>query len=202
MKRVNILRDPPEKCQLNHGEDTLEKSRDSPRPVVGDVLCAESQPTTDQGSEVPQAVIDSGDPGTMLRMSDLSDKQRARRLSHRVAETHEETGSFVLWETHSSGLDGGGGNHDDATDGDWGLTAKPVAEERHNGKRRDGTNRVHSADTAQKLLRGGAHCGLPGIEELRSVHEGSTHYQLLSFRHVPDRKLTHRIRWWRNTRKE
>jgi len=135
------------------------------------VLGAEREPTADQGAQVPQAVVDSGDPGTMLRVRNLSDEKRAGELSERVAKTHEEAGALVLWLTHSRGLDCSGDNHDDAADGDWDLAAEFVAEEGHNGERGDGTDVVHGAEATKDSLRGVAHSVLPCVQDLGGVHE-------------------------------
>ena len=69
------------------------------------MLCAKSQPATDQGTQVPQAVVYGSDPGTVLRMRDLGNKHRAGELSQGVAQTHKETGALVLWSAHGGGLD-------------------------------------------------------------------------------------------------
>jgi hypothetical protein len=173
----NLLGNPEDEGELDDGEDTLDEGGDSPGPGVGNVLCTESQPTTDQGTKIPQAVVDCGNPGTMLRMSDLSNKHRAGELSHGVAETHEETGTLVLWAAHGGCLDGSGDDHDDTTGSDGCLTSEFVAEPRNNGKRNDGTDRVHGAETTQSVRRRVTHGLLPGVKELRSVHERSSHSQ-------------------------
>lgn len=143
------------------------------------MLCAKSQPTTDQGTKIPQAVVDGGDPGTMLRMRDFGDKHWAGELSHGVTETHEETGALILWAAHSGGLNGGGNDHDDATNSDGGFAPILIADKRYNGERNDGTDRVHGAETTQSVLRRVIHSHLPGVKDLRSVHERSSHSQSL-----------------------
>lgn len=169
----SLLRNPPDEHELDDGEDTLNEGGDSPGPGVGDVLCAESQPTADQGTQVPQAVVDGSDLGTMLRVRNLGDEHRAGELSQGVAETHEETGALVLRTAHRSSLDSRSDDHDNATNGDGCLATELIAEERHNGERRDGTDRVHGGETTQSLLRWVAHGILPGAQDLRSVHERS-----------------------------
>lgn len=173
----------------------MDEGRDSPGPGAIDVLCAKSQPTADQGTEIPQAVVDGGDPGTMLRMRDFSDEHRAGELSHGVAETHEETGALVLWAAHGRGLNGGGSDHDDATNSDGGFTPKPITEPRYNGERNDRTDRVHGGETTQSVLRRVTHGHLPGFKDLRSVHERSSHSQSLDIVCMQDPQLTHRNQW-------
>ena len=171
----DLLRNPPDEGELDDGKDTLDEGGDSPGPRVTDVLCAKCQPATDESTEIPQAVVDGGDPGTMLRMRDLGDEHRAGELSHGVAETHEEARALVLWATHSGGLNGSGDDHDNATNGDGVLATKLVAEPRHDGERNDATDRVHGAETTQGVFRGVTHCVLPGVKDLRSVHERPSH---------------------------
>lgn len=141
------------------------------------MLCSKSQPTTDQGTKIPQAVVDGSDPSTMLRMRDFGDKHRAGELSHGVAETHEETSTLVLWAAHGGGLNGGGNDHNNTTDSDGSFAPKLIAEPRYNGERNDGTDRVHGAEASQSILRRVVHGLLPGVKNLRSVHERSSHSQ-------------------------
>lgn len=172
---ANSLRDPPDEGKLNDREDTLEEGRDSPGPGVGNVLCAKSQPATDQGTKVPQAVVNGSDPGTVLRMRNFGDEHRAGELSQGVAQTHKETSALVLWSAHRGGLNSSSNNHDDTANGDRGLATKSIAKEGYNGERNDGTDRVHGAETTQDVLRGVTHSILPGHKNLRSVHERSLH---------------------------
>ena len=136
----DLLRNPPNECELNNGKDTLDKGRNSPGPGVGNVLSAKSQPATDQGTKVPQAVVDGCNPGTMLGMRNFGNKHRAGELRQGVAQTHKETGALVLWAAHGGGLNSGGDDHNDTPNSDRGFTTKSIAEEGHNGKRNDGTD--------------------------------------------------------------
>jgi hypothetical protein len=139
------------------------------------VLCAKSQPATDQGTQIPQAVVYGSDPGTVLRMGDFGNKHRAGELSQGVAQTHKETGALVLWSAHGGGLDSSSNNHDDTSNSNRCLATKSIAEEGYNGERNDGTDRVHGTETTQDVLRGVTHSILPGHKNLRSVHERSLH---------------------------
>jgi NAD kinase len=47
------------------------------------------------GTQIPQAVVDGGDDGTVLRMADLGEENGARELSQRVSETDEESTTKV-----------------------------------------------------------------------------------------------------------
>lgn len=47
------------------------------------------------GTQVPQAVVDGRDDGTVLRMADLGEENRARELGQRVSETDEESTTKV-----------------------------------------------------------------------------------------------------------
>jgi hypothetical protein len=198
----DLLRNPPKEHELSNGENSLKEGRDSPGPAVVDVLRAECQPTANERTKIPQAIVDGGDLSTMLRMRNFGDKHGAGELGQGVAETHEESGALVLWAAHRGGLDGGCDDHDDATNSDGSFTAKLVAEERNNGERNNGTDGVHGGETAQSVLGWVVHCQLPGVEDLRSVHERSSHSQSLDRVCLQDQKLTHRNQWWPSRRKE
>jgi len=131
------LRDEPDERQLDDGGGGLGKGRNSPAPVAVNALGTESQPGADDGTNVPQTVVDSGDTGTMLRMANLGKKQRGRELSKRVSKTHEETSTHEVVEVLSSGLDSGTDDHDETPDDDTDLAAKMVSNKGSNRKRGD-----------------------------------------------------------------
>ena len=105
------LRDPVDEGQLDDGGKSLEQGRHAPRPVALGVVGAEGNPGDDytqslanlcrweilsmekptQGTDVPQAVVDGGETGTVLGMADLGEKHRGRDLSQAVAETKQST---------------------------------------------------------------------------------------------------------------
>ena len=94
---ICLLGNPPNECKLDNGKDALDQGGHSPRPVVGDIRGAEREPTTNESSKIPQAVVYSSDLATMLRVGNLGQQQRTRELGQRVAESHEETSSLILW---------------------------------------------------------------------------------------------------------
>lgn len=167
------LGDPEDEHELNDGGQSLDESRDSPRPIIVHVLSAERDPGADERTDVPQAVVDGSDTGTVLRVADFSKKQRRTKLSKRVAETHKETGTFEHLDVGRSSLYRGGNDHDDATSNDRHLTTEAVRDERGDGERDDGTNRVHGAEAAEGFTRRVTHVGFPGVEELHCVQHGS-----------------------------
>ena len=79
---MNILRDPPDENQLNDGEDALKERGKSPGPVTSNVCRAKCEPSADESSDIPQAVVYCGNPGAMLRVGDLGEKHWARELGH------------------------------------------------------------------------------------------------------------------------
>lgn len=66
----------------------------------------------------------------MLRVGNLGDQHWAGKLSHGVAETHEETCSLVLRASMGRGLDSCCDDHDDATNSDGDLAAEVIREVR------------------------------------------------------------------------
>jgi hypothetical protein len=120
------LRNEEDESKLNDGREGLGEGGDSPGPVGLDSLGAESEPCADDGTDVPQTVVDGSDPGTMLRMAQFGQKKRGGELSERVSETHEETTGHEHVQVLGSSLDGGTDNHDQASNGDGGLTTEMI----------------------------------------------------------------------------
>ena len=81
---------PPDEGNLDYGEDGLDQGRSTPAPLVVDLLGAEGEPSTNDMAGMPQAVVDTGDTGTVKGMADLSEQQWRSELSERVAEAKEE----------------------------------------------------------------------------------------------------------------
>lgn len=81
---------PPDEDDLDDRGEGLEESRDTPRPLVLHEVGAEAQPADDEGADVPQAVVDGREAGTMLRVADLGEKHGRGDLGERVAESKHE----------------------------------------------------------------------------------------------------------------
>jgi len=165
--------DPEDEHELDDGGESLDQSRDSPRPVVVNVLSAERDPRANQGTDIPQAVVDGSDTSAVLRVADLSKEQRSGELGERVAETHEETGALEHGQVDGGSLDGGGNDHDGATDDDGHTTTVVIRDEGHDGKRDERTDLVHGAETAEGHTGGSVHVAHPGREELHGVQHGT-----------------------------
>jgi len=71
----------PDGGQLDDGRRSLGKSRNTPAPVALNALSTESQPGANNGTNVPQAVVDGGDTSTMLRVAEFGKEQGRRQLS-------------------------------------------------------------------------------------------------------------------------
>jgi hypothetical protein len=99
------LGDPEDEHELDDGGKGLDESRDSPRPIVVHVLCAERDPRANQRTNVPETVVDGRDTRTVLGMADFGEQQRSGQLGERVSETHEETGTLEHGEVDSGSLD-------------------------------------------------------------------------------------------------
>jgi hypothetical protein len=57
-----------------------------------------------RSSQVPQAVVNSGNDASVLGMANFGEQDRARQLSQRVTETDEEATADVHCHTHSSAV--------------------------------------------------------------------------------------------------
>ena len=192
------LGNPEDEHELDDGGEGLDQSRNSPRPVVVNVLCAERDPRADQGANVPQAVVDGCDTSAVLRVADLSEEQRSGELGERVAETHEETGALEHGQVDGGGLDRGGDDHDGATDDDGHTTTVVIRDEGDHGKRDERTDLVHGAETAEGHTGGSVHVGDPGREELHGVQHrtvAESQFQDLAIGAAAI-QLTHRNQWW------
>lgn len=65
------LWDEPNEGKLNDGRSSLSKGWNSPAPVAVNSLGTESQPGANNGTNVPQAVVNGGNTSAVLRMADL-----------------------------------------------------------------------------------------------------------------------------------
>jgi hypothetical protein len=159
--------------QLDDGGKSLSECGNAPAPVTVDALGAESQPGADDGTNVPQAVVDTSDTRTMLRVADLGEEQRRRQLGKRVTKTHQETTTHEVSKVLSSSLDGSTDNHDKASDDNSRFAAKAIGNERSNRK---GCNRANGVEGSQKTKRGllgVAEVILPVLENTEVVQHGS-----------------------------
>ena len=68
------LGDKPDGGQLNDGRCSLSKSGNAPAPVTVDALGTKSQPGANDGTNVPQAIVDRSDTSTMLRVAKFGEK--------------------------------------------------------------------------------------------------------------------------------
>lgn len=148
------LGDPEDEGELDNRRSSLGQGRQTPCPISTDTLGTECQPGTDDGTNIPEAVVDGGNTATMLRMAQLGKQKRRGQLGQRVAKTHEEAASHEVVEVLSSSLNGSTNDHNDTADGNRSLTAKVIRNEGSNGKRGDRTDRVESSeDTKETALR-------------------------------------------------
>ena len=82
------FRDEPDESQLDDRGESLGKGGNTPAPVAVNALGAKSQPCTNDSTDIPETVVDSGDTSTVLRVAKLGQQQRRRELGEGVAETH------------------------------------------------------------------------------------------------------------------
>jgi hypothetical protein len=148
------LGDPVDENELDDRGSGLGKGRNTPAPVVVNTLGAECQPCADNGTNVPETVVDGRDTSAVLRMADFSEQQRRRKLSQGVAETHEETSTHEVVQVLSRSLNGGAYKHNETSTNDCPLSSESVGDEWSHRKRGNGTDRVESSqETKSRLLR-------------------------------------------------
>lgn len=123
------LRHPPDEDDLDDRGEGLKEGRDAPRPLVLHEVGAEAQPADDEGADVPQAVVDRGETGTMLGVADLGEKHGRGDLGERVAESEHEAAAHEGRQVLRGTLEDGTDDHDDAADGDGELPAIVVGDE-------------------------------------------------------------------------
>jgi hypothetical protein len=143
------LGDEPDSSQLDEGRRGLGKSGNAPAPIAIDALGTESQPSANDGTNVPQAVVDGGDTSTMLRVAEFGEKQGRRQLSQRVSETHKETSTHKVVKVLSGGLNASCDDHDNTSEGDACSTSETIGNEGSDGKRSNRTDRVKSSQEAE-----------------------------------------------------
>jgi hypothetical protein len=89
------LGNPPDKDELSDRGHNLNEGDGPPRPFAVDVGSAPADAGNNESTQVPQAVVDGSDGTTVLRVADLSEKQRRGHLSERVAEAQNEATGHV-----------------------------------------------------------------------------------------------------------
>lgn len=124
------LGDPVDEDELDDRGEGLDEGGDTPRPLVVGVLGAERQPGDNQGTDVPEAVVDGGETGTMLRVAQLGEKHRGGDLGEGVAETEEDTATHEGAHVGAGTLEDGTDDHDNAADGDGELTTEVIGDDR------------------------------------------------------------------------
>lgn len=120
---------PEDEEELDHRGKGLEEGRNTPGPVALEVIGAKADPGDNQGTDVPQAVVDGGQTPTVLRVSQFGEKHGRAELRERVAEAEQETAAHESAHVLASGLKNGTDDHDRASQGDGDLTAEAVGDD-------------------------------------------------------------------------
>jgi hypothetical protein len=81
----------PQSDELEERGDTLQDGRETPRPLAGPEVGSEADPSSSDGANVPETVVHSGEPSTVLGVSKLRNKHGRRHLRETVSETNEDT---------------------------------------------------------------------------------------------------------------
>lgn len=138
------LWDPPDEAELDQRGESLEKSRDSPRPLVAEVVCAKRQPRDEEGADIPETVVNRCQTGSVLRVANLRQERGRCQLREGVAETHEETTSDEDPKSVTSTLHDSSHDHDHTANNNGNLAAKVV------GEPWDDSNRSDTADLVDR----------------------------------------------------
>lgn len=192
---LHTFRHPVDKCKLNNRGQTLKESNRSPGPFIFCLRSTPSSPSDEEGAEMPQSIVDSGDLGAMLRVADLSKQNRRAHLSKTVAKTKNEPSSHIDLPARREGRDESASDHDDTTDSNGDLAATVLSDVRsvrrsvefgyrqahkvaiHNEVTDDGTDIVSIVHDAQAIVIGRIEVFVPSVHLLRRVHHHTSQCQ-------------------------
>lgn len=194
------LRHEPDEKDLDQRRGGLHDSGDTPRPVVRDTVGAIGQPGSDDATGIPGSVVDGGENGTMLRVSQFRNQERRSSVGDGNAETDEESGSQEHAKAARDGLQDDTDQHDDAADENTRSTAEEIRCVGNKGNGRQGTDGHDGVQDANLAALRVAEMILPGWEGLETVHHGAI---ISVFRPVSNCGLTgtHQAKpFWRLTR--
>lgn len=134
------LGDEPDEAQLQEGRKSLDKGRHAPCPVVVDVVSTESQPGSDEGTDVPGRVVDGSERCTVLRVNELGDQQRRGAVGDGNTESKEESGGNEHLQVDRDRLENHTEDHNDTANADTGTAAKDVSGVRDERDSDEGTD--------------------------------------------------------------
>jgi len=177
---VTVTRDQPtwrfwdEPDEANHdtGWAGLEDRWSSPGPLGLDLKGSESSPGGDNGTDIPCGVVDGGDSGTMLHVSQFGDEQWCGAVGEGDTETDQEASADEHSKALGGRLEGNTDKHDAETDHDGDFTTSPVGQEGGEWDSDNGTNR-HDGVEETELRRGWLEVVFPVVEGLETVHHGA-----------------------------
>lgn len=164
------LRDPPDEAKLDSRRKTLKNGDDPPRPVALDVGSSPTDEGNEEGTQIPETVVDGGEDWAMLRMANLGQKNGRAHLSEGVTETENETTSEVDLPCGGETRDEATSNHDSAARGDGNLTTKSLSVEWDDEKRDNGSNVVGVVHQTKAVVIGVVEVDFPARHLLGRVH--------------------------------
>jgi len=85
------LVDNTNKDELENRRESLDNGRNAPRPVAFNFESAKCEPCSDNGTDVPQRVVNGSKSSTMLGVAELRNQHRGATLRKRDTETNDET---------------------------------------------------------------------------------------------------------------
>lgn len=81
------FRDEPDEEDLEERRDGLQETGYPPSPVTNNIICAERYPGTDEGSQIPEGVVDCRVDSAVLRVHELSDQEGGGPVGDGDSET-------------------------------------------------------------------------------------------------------------------
>jgi len=120
---------PEDERQLNGRRQTLEKGDGPPRPLVVSLRRAPCNPSNEDGSHVPQTVVDSSKLSAVLGVTNLGEEDRRAHLGETVAETQNKTTSHIDLPVGSEGRDESTSDHYGTANGDGNFSTPPFGGE-------------------------------------------------------------------------
>jgi len=81
----------PHEDELKDGRESLDEGRHTPRPLGLDVEGTECEPCGNNGSDVPEGVVDGSEGSTVLGVGQLGNEHGRTTLGDRDTETNDES---------------------------------------------------------------------------------------------------------------
>jgi len=165
--------DEPDKDNLGNGGESLESGRNTPCPGVLNLESAKGGPCGDNGTGVPERVVERGQLGTLGWIGEFGNEERGSVGSEGETEPDEETSTNEHSDGLGSGLNASRGNHDTCTEEDGGAATETIREIRCEWVGSEGTNVLDGVEQTELSALGVVKVARPLGEGLETVHHGT-----------------------------